>query len=250
MHPDVPTALVGAGNRASPPRCPNDAPLAIARGKRVTTPLCKGASMASNNNPQPGYDHDYDDALTFVNSALTFFKNPTITEIPKEMIGPLVVGSYDMWWRSKKARNEFVIVHAQQYWVHDMAEMTPADGVWDVTCTCGLIVSMPDEPVKPISTQAATKYFAGVRRNSVAWQHEFFAAPGHRDPFHNTVLGAFLIRVSEPTPADSQRLELTCAHCGWLRGTTLDPSNLSFTRFDHRMWIDPHNASCPGISAE
>ena len=206
--------------------------------------------MANNNNPQPVYDHDYDDAFTFVNSGLAFFKNPPISKIPTTMIGPLVVGSYDMWWRSKKMRNEFVIVHAQQYWVHDMAEMTPADGVWDVTCTCGLIVSMPDDPVKPMSTQAATKYFAGVRRNSVAWQHEFFAAPGHRDPFHKTLGGAFLIRVSEPTPDLSMRLELQCGHCGWLGETKLDPDYSEFTRVGHRKWIDSHNAGCPGTSAE
>jgi hypothetical protein len=202
--------------------------------------------MANDNNPQPIYDHDYDDALTLVNSAFLFFDNPTITEIPRTMIGPLVVGSYDKWWRSKQMRNEFVIVHAQQYWVHDMSEMTPGDGVWDVTCTCGLIVSMPNDPVNPLSTQAQTKYFAGVRRNSVEWQHQFFAAPGHRDPFHNTVLGAFLIRMSEPTPEVSQWLELHCAHCGWLESTTLDPDCDGFASFGHRMWIDLHNAYCAG----
>ena len=249
-HPDVLTDPVGAGNRASPPRCPNDAPLALARGKRVTTPLYKGAFMANSNQPQPVYDHDYDDALTFVNSALAFFKNPPITEIPRKMIGPLVVGSYDMWWRSKQMRNEFVVVHAQQYWVHDMSEMKPRDGLWDVTCTCGLVVSMPDDAAKPLSSHVQTKYFSGNRRNSIDWQHQFFSAPGHRDPFHDTVLGAFLICVSEPTPEDSRRLELQCAHCGWIESTTLDPDWDAFVTFGHRMWIDIHNAYCPGDGVE
>lgn len=206
--------------------------------------------MASSNIPQPVYDHDYDDALALANSALTFFRNPTIKKIPRKMIGPLVVGSYDMWWRSKTMRNEFVIVHAQQYWVHDMSEMTSRDGVWDVTCTCGLVVSMPDDPAKPLSTQVQRKYFAGNRRNSIDWQHQFYAAPGHRDPFHNTVLGAFLTCVSEPTPEGSRRLELQCAHCGWLTTTPLETDWDAFVTFGHRMWIDDHNAYCPGDGVE
>ena len=206
--------------------------------------------MASSKIPQPVYDHDYDDALALANSALTFFHNPTIKKIPRKMIGPLVVGSYDMWWRSKTMRNEFVIVHAQQYWVHDMSEMTSRDGVWDVTCTCGLVVSMPDDPAKPLSTQVQRKYFAGNRRNSIEWQREFFAAPGHRDPFHNTVLGAFLICVSELDPVSSPLLELQCGHCGWLGETKLVRDFTKFVRFDQRQWIDSHNAGCSGDGVE
>jgi hypothetical protein len=249
-HPDVLTNLVCAGNRASPPRCPNDAPLAIACGKRVTTPLYKGAFMASNNIPQPVYDHDYDDALALANSALRYLKNPTLDEIPPTMIGPVVVGSVDLWWRSKKCRNEFVIVQAQQYWVHDMSEVSPTDTTWNVTCTCGLIVAMPDDPEFPMPFAERTNYFARSRHNSIEWQREFFAAPGHRDPFHNTVLGAFLICVSELDPVSSPLLELQCGHCGWLGETKLVRDFTKFVRFDQRQWIDSHNAGCSGDGVE
>jgi hypothetical protein len=206
--------------------------------------------MASSNIPQPVYDHDYDDALALANSALRYLKNPTLDEIPPTMIGPVVVGSVDLWWRSKKCRNEFVIVQAQQYWVHDMSEVSPTDTTWNVTCTCGLIVAMPDDPEFPMPFAERTNYFARSRHNSIEWQREFFAAPGHRDPFHNTVLGAFLICVSELDPVSSPLLELQCGHCGWLGETKLVRDFTKFVRFGHRMWIDNHNAYCPGDGVE
>lgn len=202
---------------------------------------------------RPIYNTDYDDVLVMVNrDRVNLGMNPldTAENVPTE---PVVVSSFAAWKRSTHTPNAALIAHCQRFFVHDIAECTiDTSGTNVATCTCGLVVTMP--PVKNVDNfgheRYFPKYFAENRSNAIEWQRAFFAAPGHRDPFNNTVLGGYLIRLSDLDIDTEPRLELQCQHCGWLGETTLDGAWDEFATVSHREWIDRHNATCTGRGVE
>lgn len=202
---------------------------------------------------RPKYNPDYDDILVMVNRdrvGLGLEPLETAVNVPTE---PVVVSSYGAWKRATHSPNAALIAKCQQYFVHDIAERTIyASGKNVATCTCGLEVTMaPVTNTDDIDHEAYyPKYFAENRRKSIEWERAFFAAPGHRDPFHKTVLGGFLIRVKGLEVEAEPRLELQCQQCGWLGPTTLDASWAEFGQFNHRVFIDFHNWNCPGKGVE
>lgn len=200
-------------------------------------------------NSRPKYNDDYDDILAMVNRDRVNLGLEPLTTAENVSTEPVVVSSYAAWKRATHTPNAALIARCQQFFVHDIAERTiDASGANVATCTCGLEVTMPPvENSDDIDHEAYfPKYFAENRRKSIEWEREFFAAPGHRDPFSNTVLGGYLIRVRGLDVDAEPRLELQCQHCGWLGETTLSAEWDKFAPFGHRIWIDGHNASCTG----
>lgn len=195
---------------------------------------------------QPRYNHNYTKVRAWRKKALADLGIDVSTGDLDAPVGAVVTTSYSAWRRSVNAPNSVIAAHCQRFWVHDMSEFRKTDdGGVVVTCTCGLEVDMPASG-DPRTVSYLPKYFAEQRRETLEWQREFFAAPGHRDPFHTTVLGGYLIRVQDPQALSIVRLELQCQHCGWLEETSLDASWDAFVPFGHRLWIDIHNAGCRG----
>lgn len=202
---------------------------------------------------RPKYNHDYDDILVMVNRDRVNLGLEPLDSAENVSTEPVVVSSYGAWKRAMNSPNTALIARCQQFFVHDIAERTiEASGKNVATCTCGLEVTMPPvEITDDIEHEAYfPKYFAENRRKSIEWERAFFAAPGHRDPFHKTVLGGFLIRVKGLEVDATPRLELQCGHCGWLGESNLDASWDAFHQFHHRSYIDFHNWQCPGKGVE
>ena len=198
---------------------------------------------------RPKYNHDYDDILVMVNRDRVNLGLEPLDSAENVSTEPVVVSSYGAWKRAMNSPNAALIARCQQFFVHDIAERTiEASGKNVATCTCGLEVTMP--PVANTDDIAHEayfpKYFAENRRKAIEWERAFFAAPGHRDPFENTALGGYLIRVRGLDIGAEPRLELQCQNCGWLGETTLSAEWDKFAPFGHRIWIDGHNDSCPG----
>lgn len=169
---------------------------------------------------------------------------------PDKPYAPVVTSSFDAWKRSLYSPNVGLIAQSQKFFVHDSAEArVDDDGQMHVTCTCGLVVPISllggergDQP-----KQRWFRFFAENRPTaSMAQQREFFEHFGHRDPFHNTVLGGFLARLREPGPDQFVRLEPRCVTCGWIPiDYTLLGDWADFDQYAHRFPIDMHNIYCP-----
>lgn len=161
---------------------------------------------------------------------------------------PVATSSFGAWKRSVHSPNAGLILHSQKFWVHDASEARrDDDGQLAVTCTCGLVVTLEDDV--EVSSRLASyrsKFFAGNHGKSIEWQREFFEHPGHRDPFHKTVLGAFLARIRSLGDRQLIGLELRCVTCGWLPlGHSLSGDWRDFDKYAHRYGIDMHNIYCP-----
>lgn len=195
---------------------------------------------------RPQYNPDYDDVLVMVNRDRKLLGLDPADSAEGVSTKPVVVGSFGAWKRAMHSPNAALIARCQEFWVHDVAERTTfADGRVVATCTCGLEVYMGVEEADG-HEQYFPKYFAENRRKSIEWERAFFAARGHRDPFHKTVLGGYLIRVKGLEVGAAARLELQCQHCGWLGETDLGAQWDDFKRFHHRSYIDMHNWTCKG----
>jgi hypothetical protein len=196
------------------------------------------------------YDPRYDDVQKWYAADMKQL-DPTVDgQIPDKPVGPVVTGSFAAWKRSIHSPNVGLIAHSQKYFVHDTAEArVDADGQMHVTCTCGLVVPLnvygDDETLEP--GRYWSKFFAENHpRVSIAKQREFFEHPGHRDPFHNTVLGGFLARLRDPGTDQDVRLEPRCITCGWIEITyTILGDWDDFDQYAHRPSIDMHNIYCP-----
>lgn len=194
------------------------------------------------------YDPRYDEAEKW-NQAQDADLNPSnASDLEAAPHSPRVTSSRDAWMRSVRAPNATLILHCQKFWVHDASEARrDEDGQVSVTCTCGLVVSVDlDEDPSDGKPSHIPKYFAGNHGRSLEWQRAFFEHPGHRDPFHKTVLGGFLARMRPPGVDQLVILELRCNTCGWLPlGQPLSGDWEDFEKYAHRFPIDMHNLRCP-----
>jgi hypothetical protein len=196
------------------------------------------------------YDPRYDNVKRWYKADMKQLDPSFDGTFPDKQFTPVVTSSFDAWKRSLYSPNVGLIAHCQKFFVHDSAEArVDDDGQMQVTCTCGLIVPINmlgdergDQPGRPWF-----RFFAENHPTvSIAKQREFFEHPGHRDPFHNTVLGGFLARLREPGPEQYVFLEPRCVTCGWIEITyTLLGDWDAFDQYAHRPSIDMHNIHCP-----
>lgn len=196
------------------------------------------------------YDPRYDKVKRWYKADMKQLDPSNDGQVPDKPTGPVVTGSFAAWKRSVHSPNVGLIAHAQKYFVHDSAEArVDKDGQMQVTCTCGLVVAInlfgDDDSRQPGGYWS--KFFAENHPTaSIAKQREFFEHPGHRDPFHNTVLGGFLARLREPGPNQHVFLEPRCITCGWIEiDYTLLGDWDAFDQYAHRPSIDMHNIYCP-----
>lgn len=198
------------------------------------------------------YDPRYDDIEKWYEAEMKGLDPDIDGTIPDKPVGPVVTGSFAAWKRSVHSPNVSLIAHAQKFWVHDAAEArVNKKGRLLVTCTCGLVVDMTtvandvhEDDLNPGSTWS--KYFAGNHGQPIEWQRTFFEHPGHRDPFHTTVLGSYLVRLREPGLDRDIFLEARCHTCGWLTlNRSLSGEWGEFDTYSHRVPLDMHNLSCP-----
>ena len=199
------------------------------------------------------YDPRYDNAEKWNNAQDADLNPSNAGDLANAPHSPRVTSSRDAWMRSVHAPNATLIVHCQKLWVHDASEARRDDeGRMTVTCTCGLIVAIDfrddAQNRKPFHFP---KFFAGNHGMSIELQREFFEHPGHRDPFHKTVLGGFLVRLREPGLEQDVFLEHRCITCGWLPlGYELSGDWEDFEKYAHRFPIDMHNLRCPQPGTE
>jgi hypothetical protein len=196
------------------------------------------------------YDPRYDKVKRWYKADMKRLDPSFDGTFPDMQFTPVVTSSFDAWKRGLYTPNVGLIAHSQKFFVHDSAEARiDDDGQMQVTCTCGLIVPINmlgdergDQPGRPWF-----RFFAENHPTStIAKQCEFFEHPGHRDPFHNTVLGGFLARLREPGPKQYVFLEPRCHTCGWLTpGESMSGKWDNFEKYAHRYPIDMHNLRCP-----
>jgi hypothetical protein len=196
------------------------------------------------------YDPRYDNVQKWYKADMKGLDPSADGTIPDKPVGPVVTGSFAAWKRSVHTPNVGLIAHCQKFFVHDTAEARVDDNrQMHVTCTCGLVV-----PINMLNDADSlqprgywSKFFAENRPSAtLEVQREFFEHPGHRDPFHNTVLGGFLARLREPGPEQYVFLEPRCVTCGWIEiDYTLLGDWDAFDQYAHRPSIDMHNIHCP-----